>query len=94
MRVVYNVRWLRRLPVTISAITIGEWVLTPLRMLPNHTLWHEQRHVEQWRTWLYVCYPPAYLIAWIAAGFSYRRNWFERDATRYEHIMGDRPFDA
>lgn len=44
---------------------------------------HELRHIFDRRRWQYL-WLLAYGGAWVIAGFSYKRNWFERKAREAE----------
>ena len=84
MKVIYNSKLFRMfMPKRFSAITIGPLVLTRLSSFTARRRAHEYRHTQQWLWFLYVLFPVAYFTGWAIAGFSYRNNWFERDARRY-----------
>lgn len=47
--------------------------------LRRHLIAHELQHIVQHNVYGWSFYP-MYLWGWVRAGFSYRRNWMERDA--------------
>jgi hypothetical protein len=89
MKIIFNSRLARLLPRRFIAITIAEWILIKNSVITSEKLKHEQRHVTHWRACGYVLFPLAYLIGWVLGGFSYHRNWFERDARRHEKIISN-----
>jgi hypothetical protein len=85
MKVIFNSRIANLiLSKRFHIITLAEWILVKGSTISARSLRHEKRHVKQWRWFGYVLFPPAYLLAWILCGFSYRRNWFEVDARAHE----------
>lgn len=75
----------RLLPKWAGAQCWGGVVLTRRETPPLLTLFHEDRHSTQWAL-LGPLFPVAYAVAWMVAGFSYRDNWFERDARIYSTL--------
>lgn len=74
------------------ALTLGEWVFCKRDEINEWAQWHEWRHVQQWRWFLYVGFPLAYgigaLIGW-RRGDAYWRNPLEKDACRYASKHAD-----
>ena len=83
MKVIYNSIW--PLSKRFNAITIGPFVFTPLAKLSALTLAHEYRHTKQWLWFLYIFFPIAYLIGFLLH-WSYKDNWFEKDAYKYAEL--------
>ena len=66
-----------------DGVTIGGHIYIKWKHQRDRTLYHhEMAHVLQQREYGWLFYP-AYIWAWIMAGFSYYGNRFEIDAREY-----------
>lgn len=65
---------------TWAAAQAGPFFVLYTKKLYLTTLAHELVHIDQWRRYLYVFFPFAYLFAWARGGFKYRNISFEKEA--------------
>jgi len=80
--------WIIKVPFLVptwaAAQTWGPIILVNNRYaLTTKTLAHELRHYVQSMWFGFILWPAAYLVAWAIGGFSYRNNWFEKDARNH-----------
>ena len=100
MWVIYDSALFRMfMPKQFVAITLAEWIITGEKAgeLSPEIIYHDQRHVWQWRWHLYVLFPPMYflimLFVFLATGHGYRDHPYERDARSYaEQKLADEVF--
>lgn len=93
MRIVYNsklvvlAKKLHILPEFIHTTTLVEWIFTERAELSQEFIYHEQRHIWQWRWHLYVFFLPMYgllaLVTKLRGKDAYWDHPYERDARVY-----------
>ena len=94
MKVIYKsklfklMKQLKLVPKEIAALTLFEWILTDRIFLTAEIIFHEQRHIWQYRWHLYVFFLPVYWLLLIV--YSYKNHPYERDARRYAERMIER----
>ena len=94
MKVIYKsklfklMKQLKLVPKRFAAITLFEWILTDRLSLTAEIIFHEQRHVWQYRWHLYVFFLPIYWLLLIIYG--YKNHPYERDARQYAKGMIER----